>query len=167
MRPGTRATLWLRMTPHTKSSSNNFRKIIRIWFETPRCVKRLLDSLSDPLKRQGEDMKTSIVQGVFLFAAGVVCASVVAAMNPKVREEPMTPKLFEQRAQRLLVELADLGRYAGPIKDGRWGIYQLPADACITPPQPTVSPPGGPSRQSDQPGRSERISAVVRPSYSP
>lgn len=89
-------------------------------------------------------MKTSIVQGVFLFAAGAACASVIAAMNPKLREEPMTPKLFEQRAQHLLVELADLGRYAGPVKDGRWGIYQLPSDFCVTPPQPTVPPPGVP-----------------------
>jgi hypothetical protein len=108
----------------------------------PRCVLRLLGSFIESLKRKGEDMKTSIVRGVLLFAAGVVCASVIANVNPKVKEEPMTVKLFEQRAQRLLVELADLGRYAGPIKDGRWGIYQLPVDACVTPPRPTVTPPG-------------------------
>jgi len=87
-------------------------------------------------------MKTSIVRGVFLFAAGALCAAVIAGVNPRTKDEPMTPKLFEQRAQHLLAELADLGRYAGPVKNGRWVIYQLPVDACVTPPQPTVPPPG-------------------------
>jgi hypothetical protein len=88
-------------------------------------------------------MKNSIVRGALLFVAGAACATVViAGINPKVKAEPLTVKMFEQRVQLSLAQVSDFGRYVGAVKDGRVFMTELPVDACVTPPRPTVVSPG-------------------------
>ena len=88
-------------------------------------------------------MKSSIIRGLVMFAAGAGCATVVAGLYPPI--EPITPELFQERLTAVLGELDALGGYVGLAQDGRIGIYTN-VSACV----PPVPPPKWPAHAVDQ-----------------
>lgn len=78
-------------------------------------------------------MKSSIIRGFLLFAAGAGCATVVAGYEGA---PPITVEDFQARLNKVLVELADLGRYPVFIDGGRVGINIAPYTCGPKPPIP-------------------------------
>ena len=79
-------------------------------------------------------MKTSIIRGALLFAAGAGCATLAGGIYSSA---PITPEQFQERANTLLTQLADLGGYVAIAKDGRVGIFTDPY-SCVPTPKPKM-----------------------------
>ena len=88
-------------------------------------------------------MKSSVIRGLVMFAAGAGCATVVAGLYPPI--EPITPELFQERLTAVLAEVEALGGYVGVAEDGRIGIYTN-VGACV----PPVPLPKWPAHAVDQ-----------------
>jgi hypothetical protein len=81
-------------------------------------------------------MKTTIVRGVMLFAAGAGCATVAQEWTSLERLEAAD---FQERLYTSLKDLEFLGQYVVFTRDGRIGIMSDP-NACV--PQPKPKRPG-------------------------
>ncbi|MEO8062367.1 MAG: hypothetical protein ABI821_06440 [Pseudomonadota bacterium] len=77
-------------------------------------------------------MKMSIIRGLFLFVAGAGCATVVAQMYPL---PPITVEEFQERMDRTMRELVELGAYVHSIDDARIKIGLI---ACTPTPLPKM-----------------------------
>jgi len=78
-------------------------------------------------------MKTSVVRGFVIFAAGAATAALASGLYPK---EPITVPQFQERAFKALADIEALGAYIAVAENGRIGLYTNPY-ACI-PPVPPV-----------------------------
>ena len=78
-------------------------------------------------------MKSSLIRGFVIFAAGAATAALASGLYPR---EPITPREFQDRALRLIADVEALGAYVAVIENGRIGIYSNPY-ACV-PPRPPV-----------------------------
>jgi len=90
-------------------------------------------------------MKSSLIRGLVMFAAGAGCATVAAGLYPPI--EPITPELFQDRLTTAMAEIEALGGYVGLAENGRIGIYTN-VGACL----PPVPPPKWPAPAVDQRG---------------
>jgi hypothetical protein len=79
-------------------------------------------------------MKTSIIRGALIFAAGAGCA----VMAGGYWTPPETnPEEFAVRLQKVSLELAEIGVYAVGSRDGVVSLNPNPA-ACTPTPQPDI-----------------------------
>ena len=79
-------------------------------------------------------MKSTLIRGLVIFAAGAGCATVVAGLYPPI--DPITTEQFQDRLTAAVAEVEALGRYVGIAQDGRIGIYTN-VGACVpSPPVP-------------------------------
>ena len=79
-------------------------------------------------------MKSSIIRGVAIFAAGAGCAVMAGGYwTPP----PTNVEEFEVRLQKVSHELAEIGLYAVSMKDGVVALDPDPA-ACTPTPQPDI-----------------------------
>ena len=82
-------------------------------------------------------MKGAFIRGLVIFAAGAGCATVVA----QVADWPppaITLEGFQERATKLLVQVAELGYYVQTSEHGRTGIEGDPIACGPQPPQPKL-----------------------------
>ena len=82
-------------------------------------------------------MKGAFIRTVLVFAAGAGCATVVA----QVADWPppaITAEGFQERATKLLVQVAELGYYVQTSEHGRTGIEGDPIACGPQPPQPKL-----------------------------
>ena len=79
-------------------------------------------------------MKSSIVRGVLIFAAGAGCATVVAG---GVFPPDIKPEEFEPRLARAARELAEIGIYTVDVKEGMVSFTVSPA-FCVPTPEPDI-----------------------------
>jgi hypothetical protein len=88
-------------------------------------------------------VKNPIVRGTMLFAAGALSATVVAMAGGLLGEKkPMSAEEWQKKANPLLVQIADLGSRVAMIEGKRLGINENPPIECVSPPNPTIAPPG-------------------------
>jgi hypothetical protein len=80
-------------------------------------------------------MKTSIIRGLLLFAAGAGCATVIASVNYK---EPVTPEQFLEQAPELLNSIATIGASVAGVSGGTVYLGMNPPIACFPPPNPKM-----------------------------
>jgi len=81
-------------------------------------------------------MKSSVVRGVAIFAAGAATAVLAGEFRER---PPITIGGWEKNADELLVKVEALGYYVGTFGDGRVGIVTDPISACVpSPPQPKL-----------------------------
>jgi hypothetical protein len=88
-----------------------------------------------PHNHKEKNMKSSIVRGVLIFAAGAGCATVVAGSGwfpPDIK-----PEEFEPRLARAARDLAEIGIYTVDVKDGMVYFTVSPA-SCTPTPQPDI-----------------------------
>jgi hypothetical protein len=78
-------------------------------------------------------MKSSVIRGLLIFAAGAATAALASGMFPK---EPITVPEFQERATTLIAQVEALGAYVAIAEKGRVGLFTNPY-ACI-PPVPPV-----------------------------
>ncbi len=79
-------------------------------------------------------MKTSILRGLAIFAAGAGCAVVAGGWWPPPETNP---EEFGVRLQKVSRELAEIGLYAVATRDGVVALDPNPA-ACTPTPQPDI-----------------------------
>lgn len=85
-------------------------------------------------------MKTSLIKGVAIFAAGAGCASVVAG---GYYSRMMYPEQFMKEGDALLLKVAELGSHVVEVKEATVWITTLPPDACFFPPPVPKEPVNG------------------------
>jgi len=80
-------------------------------------------------------LKRTLVTTVLAFSAGAACAGSIAAFSFR---DTLSPEDFLQRANVLLVEVADIGAHVAGTRDGRTFLRSAPPVACIPPPNPKM-----------------------------
>jgi len=100
------------------------------------------------------NMKSSLIRGLVMFAAGAGCATVAAGLYPPI--EPITPELFQDRLTTAIAEIEALGGYVGLAENGRIGIYTN-VGACL----PPVPPPKWPAHAVDSRSLEYGVQAAV------
>jgi hypothetical protein len=80
-------------------------------------------------------IKKTLVTTVLSFTAGAACAGSIAVFS---FHDTLSPEEFLQRADVLLVEVADLGSHVAGTRDGRTFLRSAPPIACIPPPNPKM-----------------------------
>lgn len=80
-------------------------------------------------------MKSTIVRGFMLFAAGAGCASVVAGIYGI---PPITVEDYLSRNDKLLLDIQELGQYPVFHEDGKVGINIAPETCGPKPPAPKM-----------------------------
>ena len=80
-------------------------------------------------------LKRTLVTTVLAFTAGAACAGSIAAFSFR---DTLSPEDFLQRADVLLVEIADLGSHVAGTRDGRTFLRSAPPIGCIPPPNPKM-----------------------------
>ena len=81
------------------------------------------------------NLKTTLVTTILAFTAGAACAGSIVALS---YDRPLSPEEFLQRADVLLVEVADLGAHVAGTRDGRTFLRTAPPIGCIPPPNPKM-----------------------------
>jgi hypothetical protein len=82
-------------------------------------------------------MKSSMIRGVIIFAAGAGCATVVAQVVDEPRP-PITLERWQKLATDLLPHVAELGYYTERTSDGTVGIRLDPIACGPRPPVPKL-----------------------------
>ena len=81
-------------------------------------------------------MRSSVVKGVFIFAAGAATAVLAGSWYPP---PPITVGEFQERATSLIAQVEALSVYVDVVEEGRVAIFTDPyACAPPTPPRPTL-----------------------------
>lgn len=80
-------------------------------------------------------LKRTLVTTVLAFSAGAACAGSIAAFSFR---DTLSPEDFLQRANVLLVEVADIGAHVAGTRDGQTFLRSAPPIACIPPPNPKM-----------------------------
>ena len=81
------------------------------------------------------NLKKTFVTTVLAFTAGAACAGSIAAFSFR---DTLSPEEFLERANVLLVEVADIGAHVAGTRDGRTFLRTAPPVACIPPPNPKM-----------------------------
>lgn len=80
-------------------------------------------------------LKRTLVTTVLAFSAGAACAGSIAAFSFR---DTLSPEDFLQRANVLLVEVADIGAHVAGTRNGQTFLRSAPPIACIPPPNPKM-----------------------------
>jgi len=80
-------------------------------------------------------MKKTLVTTVLAFTAGAACAGSITMFSYR---DTLSPEEFLQRANVLLVEVADIGAHVAGTRDGQTFLRSAPPVACIPPPNPKM-----------------------------
>ncbi|HKS54667.1 MAG TPA: hypothetical protein VJS12_05255 [Steroidobacteraceae bacterium] len=81
------------------------------------------------------NLKKTLVTTVLAFTAGAACAGSITMFS---FTDTLSPEDFLQRANVLLVEVADIGAHVAGTRDGRTFLRSAPPVACIPPPNPKM-----------------------------
>lgn len=81
------------------------------------------------------NLKKTLVTTVLAFTAGAACAGSITMFSFR---DTLSPEDFLQRANVLLVEVADIGAHVAGTRDGRTFLRSAPPVACIPPPNPKM-----------------------------
>jgi hypothetical protein len=81
------------------------------------------------------NLKKTLVTTVLAFTAGAACAGSIAAFSFR---DTLSPEEFLERANVLLVEVADIGAHVAGTRDGRTFLRTAPPVGCIPPPNPKM-----------------------------
>lgn len=81
------------------------------------------------------NLKKTLVTTVLAFTAGAACAGSITMFSFR---DTLSPEEFLQRANVLLVEVADIGAHVAGTRDGRTFLRSAPPVACIPPPNPKM-----------------------------
>jgi hypothetical protein len=85
-------------------------------------------------------MKTSLIKGVAIFAAGACCATVVAG---GYYNRLISPEEFMKEGDGLLLQVAELGSHVVDVREATVWISAFPPDACFFPPPVPKQPVNG------------------------
>lgn len=81
------------------------------------------------------NVKKTLITTVLAFTAGAACAGTITMFSYR---DTLSPEEFLERANVLLVEVADLGAHVAGTRDGRTFLRSAPPIACIPPPNPKM-----------------------------
>jgi hypothetical protein len=81
------------------------------------------------------NVKKTLITTVLAFTAGAACAGTITMFS---YADTLSPEEFLERANVLLVEVADLGAHVAGTRDGRTFLRSAPPIACIPPPNPKM-----------------------------
>jgi hypothetical protein len=81
------------------------------------------------------NLKKTLITTVLAFTAGAAGAGSIAAFN---YDDTLSPEEFLQRANVLLVEVADIGAHVAGTRDGRTFLRRAPPIGCVAPPNPKM-----------------------------
>lgn len=81
------------------------------------------------------NLKKTLITTVLAFTAGAATAGSITMFSYR---DTLSPEDFLQRANVLLVEVADLGAHVAGTRDGQTFLRTAPPIACIPPPNPKM-----------------------------
>jgi hypothetical protein len=81
------------------------------------------------------NLKKTLITTVLAFTAGAATAGSITMFSYR---DTLSPEEFLQRANVLLVEVADLGAHVAGTRDGQTFLRSAPPIACIPPPNPKM-----------------------------